>query len=205
MARRNRAEALCFQPREVWPVKCCDWKFQRVCIRIAQLRGGIVKTLTSRSYVPVLVLLAFACLPVAAHADGITFEDKPIDSFSFGTGDTFTVVMDGTDALIYEKELIAGTPLAELFLEIVKTVDGVTTDDLLTFTNDTVVNFQFTDTTELTADVTFDYRKLTISETVTGGGDGNGGGTTAPEPSSVALLASGLLGLVGFGRKKLRS
>jgi hypothetical protein len=204
MARPNRSDALCFHPRGVWPVKCCVLNFERVCIRIPHLRGGIVRTLSSRVYVPVLVLLTLACLPVVTHADGITFEGKPIDSFSFGTGDSFTVAVDGSDGLIYEKELVGGTKLASLLLDVVKTVDGITTEDVLTFTNDTVSKVQFTDTSELVADVTFNYEKLTIAETVTGG-DGNGGNTTAPEPASVALLASGLLGLVGFGRKKPRS
>jgi hypothetical protein len=174
--------------------------------------GGIVKTLTSRAYIPALVLLSLACLPMAAHADSITLDGAPVESLSFATTvsnvsgltvKTFTVVMDGTDALPYKTDLMLGTKFDTLTLDEISTIDGTTTEDVLEFTDDTVDKFQFTDPDELTADVTFDYDKVTIMESIVGSGDGNGGGNTVPEPSSTALLASGLLGMVGFSRKKL--
>jgi hypothetical protein len=45
--------------------------------------------------------------------------------------------------------------------------------------------------------VTFSYGEVKVTE--------GSGGTTVPESSSVALLASGLLGLIGLGRRKLSS
>jgi hypothetical protein len=53
-----------------------------------------------------------------------------------------------------------------------------------------------------TVDVTFTYTQFKIIKEGSGGGDGSGG-NTVPEPSSVGLLASGLLGLIDFARKKL--
>jgi len=160
-----------------------------------------VKTLTSRAYIPSLVLLALACLPVAAHADTLTLDGAPVISLSFGT-DTFTVLMDSTDAAPYLADDMLGTKIDLLTLGEVSTVDGITTEDVLEFKDDVVAKFQYPNSDGLTADVTFDYDKFTIS-TETSGGDGSGGGNTVPEPSSAALLASGLLGMVGFGRKKL--
>jgi hypothetical protein len=162
-----------------------------------------MRTLTSRLYIPALVLLALACLPVATHADSITLEGIPIESVSFdNSAKTFTVVMDGTDALVYLEEFKAGTTLTSLFLDEIHTVDGTTTEDVIEFDRDTVSKFDFTDPDEITADVTFNYGKFTLTETIVGDG-GSGDGNTVPEPTSAALLASGLLGLVGFGRKRI--
>ncbi len=164
-----------------------------------------MRALTSSARISALVLVALACLPVAARADSITLEGVPVQSVSFdNSAKTFTVVMDGTDALVYETEYTAGTKLETLFLDEIGTVDGITTEDVLEFTHDVVAKFQFTDSGELTADVTFSYEKLTLTETTSGEGSG-GGENTVPEPSSAVLMAFGLLGLVGFGRKQLFS
>ncbi len=159
-----------------------------------------MKTLTGRGYIPVLVLLALACLPVAAHADTFTLDGAPVDSISFGMTDTFSVVMASTDAAPYLTDYTMGTKIDLLTLDEVVTVDGATTEDVLEFADDVVQKYNYvTGTDEASSDVTFAYKKLTSMEDV--GGNGN----TVPEPSSAALLASGLLGLVGLGRKKLFS
>lgn len=159
------------------------------------------------SPVPVLILLALACLPVATHADTLTLDGTPIESVSFdATAKTFSVQMAGTDGLQYETDAMLGTQIDLLTLDEFATVDGTTTENVLEFARDVVQSFHFTGSDMLTSDVTFHYEALKIREgIVVGGDDGGGGGSPVPEPSSVALLASGLLGLIGFDRKKLRS
>ncbi|HEY4949075.1 MAG TPA: PEP-CTERM sorting domain-containing protein [Candidatus Acidoferrales bacterium] len=157
-------------------------------------------TLGMLSRVPVLVLLALACLPVATRADSFTLNGASIDSFSFGATKTFSVQMATADALQYETDAMLGTRIHLLTLDEFVTVDGTPTENVLEFAGDVVQSFHFvTGTDMLTSDVTFHY---TESKIIT---EASGGGTTAPEPSSVALLAFGLLGLIGFGRKKQAS
>ncbi len=153
------------------------------------------------SPVPLLILLALGCSPVATHADTHTLDGTPIESVSFdATAKTFSVQMAGTDGLQYETDARLGTQIPLLTLDEFATVDGTTTETVLEFANDVVKSFDFTNSDMLTSDVTFHYEALKIREGIV-----VGGGNTVPEPSSVALLASGLLGLIGFGRKKLRS
>ena len=84
-------------------------------------------------------------------------------------------------------------------------VDGTQTlDREIDFLKDIVKSFQFvTGSDKQLVDVTFSYTKFEIIPGDGSGGGGGDGGNTVPEPSSVALLSSGLLlGLIGFGRKK---
>jgi hypothetical protein len=179
-----------------------------------------MKTLTSRPYIPALTLLALACLPTAARADTFTLDGAPIVSLSFGTvvtvsgttAKTFTVEMATTDAAPYLTDIMLGTKIDLLTLDEFITVDGTTTENALDFADDIVEKYQYTPGTDmLSSDVTFTYEKLTIMDDVGGGsgnggsGNGNGGdgnGNGVPEPSSAALLASGLLGLIGLSRKR---
>ncbi len=171
--------------------------------RSAGQGGGIVRTLTRRGYISVLVLSALACLSAAARADTFTLDGAPIDSYSFGTTKTFTVEMATTDAATYYTDIMLGTKIDLLTLDESITAGGTTTEDVLEFTDDVVQKYVYvTSTDEASSDVTFAFEKLTITESTSGNGSG-GGGNTVPEPSSAALLASGLLGMVGFGRKKL--
>ena len=158
-----------------------------------------MKTLQSRLYIPALVLVAFASLPVAAHADSISLDNAPVTSVSFGTSDTFTVVMDSTDAAQYLVDVMQGTKIDLLTLDEFITVDGTTTENVLEFAEDVVEKYQFTDAGKLTSDVTFSYKKFMITEGIPVSG---GSGNTVPEPSSAALLMSSLLGLLALGRKK---
>jgi hypothetical protein len=186
-----------------------------------------MKTLTSRPYIPALTLLALACLPTAASADTFTLDGAPIVSLSFGTvvtvsgttAKTFTVEMATTDAAPYFTDIMLGTKIDLLTLDEFITVDGTTTENVLDFADDVVEKYQYTPGTDmLSSDVTFTYEKLTIMDDVGGsggsGGNGNGNGNSGsgngnsgsgngvPEPSSAALLASGLLGLIGLSRKR---
>jgi hypothetical protein len=172
-----------------------------------------MKILTSRAHIPALVLLALACLPVATRADTFTLDGAPVVSLSFGTvvtvsgttEKTFTVEMATADAALYYTDIMLGTKIDLLTLdEFITAVDGTTTENALDFADDTVEKYNITPGTDmLSSDVTFTYEKLTIMDDVgSGNGNGNGNGNGVPEPSSAALLASGLLGLIGFARKK---
>jgi hypothetical protein len=134
-------------------------------------------------------------LPVAAHADSMSLDGAPVDSVLLGISNSFTVLMDATDAAPYLTDYTSGTKIDLVTLDEVVTVEGITTEDVLEFTTSSQ-NFNSC-SGDLTADVTFDYDKFTIST------ETSGGGNTVPEPSSASLLALGPLGVVGFGRKKL--
>lgn len=159
-----------------------------------------MKILTSRIYLPALVLLALACLPVAAHADSFTLDGAAVDSFSFGTTKTFTVEMATTDAAPYLTDVMLGTKIDLLTLDEFITAEGATTENVLEFADNVVQNYNYTSGSDkLLSDVTFSYEKVVVMQNV----GGNGSGNTVPEPSATVLLAFGLLGLVGFGHKKL--
>jgi hypothetical protein len=157
------------------------------------------------SPVPLLILLALGCSPVATRADTLTLDGASVESVSFDApAKTFSVQMATTDALQYKTDVMLGTKIDLLTLDEFATVDGTTTETVIEFARDVAQSFHFTDSDMLTSDVTFRYEELKITEGIVIGGSG-GGGNAVPEPSSVALLASGLLGLVSFGRQKHRS
>jgi hypothetical protein len=153
------------------------------------------------SPVCVLVLLGLACLPVATRADTFTLDGASIDSFAVNTNlNTLSVQMATADALPYQTDLIMGTKISALILDEFAIVDGILTlENEFEFRGDFVKSFQFeTGSDMLISNVTFTYGDVKS----TGAGGSGGDGTTMPEPSSMPLLASGLLGLIGFGRKK---
>jgi hypothetical protein len=166
-----------------------------MCLRALRLRN-------LRSSFPVVVLLAFASFPVATHADTFTLDGASIDSFSFNTTlKTFSVQMATADALPYKTDFTTDTKIPLLTLDEFVTVDGTPIENEIEFLGDFVKSFQFvTGSDMLTSNVTFTYGEVKVME-----GSGGGSGTPVPESSSVALLASGLFGLVGLGRKKLSS
>ena len=161
-----------------------------VCLRAVRVRHLL-------SSVPMLVLLALGCFPVATHADTFTLEGAPIDSFSFNTTlKTFSVQMATADALPYKTDFMNDTKIPLLTLDEFVTVDGTPVENEIELLADFVKSFQFvTGSDMLTSNVTFTYGELKVME-------GSGSGTPVPESSSVALLASGLFGLIGLGRKK---
>jgi hypothetical protein len=157
------------------------------------------------SPIPLLILLALGCSPVATHADTLTLDGASVESVSFdAAAKTFSVQMATTDALQYKTDAMLGTKIDLLTLDEFATVDGTTTETVIEFARDVVQTFQFTNSDMLTSDVTFRYEELKTTEGIVVGGGSGGGGNTVPEPSSVALLASGVLGLIGVGRKKHR-
>ena len=163
-----------------------------ICLRAVRVRHLL-------SSIPVVVLLVLASFPAVAHADTFTLDGAPIDSFSFDTATkTFSVQMATADALPYKTDIMMDTKIPLLTLDEFAIVDGILTlQNEIDFAGVFVKSFQFvTGSDMLTTDVTFSYAEVKVME---GGG---GSGTPVPEPSSVALLASGLLGLIGLGRKK---
>ncbi len=148
-------------------------------------------------------LAAFALLFVtllttaSARADTFTLDGAPIDSFSFNTTlKTFSVQMATADALPYKTDFMNDTKIPLLTLDEFVTVDGTPVENEIELLADFVKSFQFvTGSDMLTSNVTFTYGEIKVME--------GSGGTTVPESSSAALLGSGLLGLIGLGRKKL--
>jgi len=155
------------------------------------------------SPIPLLILLALGCSPVVTRADTLTLDGASVESVSFdAAAKTFSVQMATTDALQYKTDAMLGTKIDLLTLDEFATVDGTTTENVIEFARDVVQTFQFTNSDMLTSDVTFRYEELKTTEGIVVGGSG---GNTVPEPSSMALLVSSVLGLIGFGRNKLRS
>jgi PEP-CTERM motif len=170
-------------------------------------RSNLV-TLGKLSPVPILVLLALAFLPLATRADTFTLDGANVDSFSFNDNSnvkTLTVLMAASDAQQFLADLQQGTKIDLLTLDEFADVNGTETlENELEFEKDLVKSFQFVTGSDMQlVDVTFSYTKFEITKGGGSGGSGGDGGNNVPEPSSVALLASGLLGLIGFGRKKL--
>ena len=147
-------------------------------------------------------------MPAATRADTLTLDGANIDSFSFNSNSnvkTLSVVMAASDAQQFLTDLQQGTKIDLLALDEFSVVDGTQTlDREIDFLKDIVKSFQFvTGSNKQLVDVTFSYTKFEIIPGDGSGGGGGDGGNTVPEPSSVALLSSGLLlGLIGFGRKK---
>ena len=162
-----------------------------ICLRAVRVRHLL-------SSIPVVLLLVLASFPAVAHADTFTLDGAPIDSFSFDTATkTFSVQMATADALPYKTDIMMDTKIPLLTLDEFAIVDGILTlQNEIDFAGVFVKSFQFvTGSDMLTTDVTFSYEEVKVME-------GGGSGTPVPEPSSAALLASGLLGLMGLGRKK---
>jgi hypothetical protein len=164
-------------------------------------------TLRTLSPFPILVLLALACSPVATQADTFTLNGASIDSFSTNpTLRTLSVQMASADALSYLTDVLLGTEIPSLFLDEFTIVDGTQTlENEFEFRGDTVENYQYVSGSDmLTSDVTFLYGEVKSTGASGSGGTGGTGGddSPVPEPSSVILLASGLLGLIGFNRRK---
>ena len=152
------------------------------------------KTQITLSAFALLVATLLAASP--AHADTFTLDGASIDSFSFNTTlKTFSVQMATADALPYKTDLMMDTKIPLLTLDEFVTVDGTPIENEIEFFKDFVKSFQFVSGSDmLLSNVTFSYGEIKVME-------GIGGGTPIPESPSVALLGSGLLVLIGVGRK----
>ncbi len=151
-----------------------------------------MKTLTSKSYVLGLVLLALCAIPSSARADTYTLDGASIEGFSLDSGKSFVVDLPLGESWGYLLDELDGAKIPSLTIDDYKSIGGVETlVGSYTFTGDHVgfVFFDWGWWEGPQAYVVFDYS-----------GTGN---ASVPEPSGLALLATGLLGLVGIGRRKL--
>lgn len=150
-----------------------------------------MKTLTSKSYVLGLVLLALCAIPSSVRADTFTLNGAAIDGFSLDSGKSFVVDMPLGESFGWLADAFDGAKISTLTVDDFKDIGGVSTlVGTYTFTGDKV-GFYFVDWDwdGFKANVLFDYT--------------NTGNTAVPEPSGLALLATGLLALVGIGRRRL--
>jgi hypothetical protein len=156
------------------------------------LDWSTMKTLTSTSYVLGLVLLALCAVPSSARADTYTLNGASIEGFSLDPGKSFIVDMPLGESWGWLIDELGGTKIPSLTIDDYKAIGGVSTlVGSYTFTGDHVgfVFFDWGWWEGPQANVVFDYSD-----------DGN---WTVPEPSGLALLATGLLALVGISRRKL--
>jgi hypothetical protein len=155
-----------------------------------------VKILAVRPYLLALAVLALGSLPMATRADSLTLNGATIDSFSQNTSkDTFTVALSASSASQYFWDETFGTKISSLTVDDFGSTHGgykLLSSDV--FTQDIVTSYQYQPGSFGTiVDVTFKYASDPKNN------------NTVPEPSSAALLATGLIGLIGLGRKKLFS
>ena len=151
-----------------------------------------MKALTSKSYVLGLVLLALCAIPSSARADTYTLNGASIEGFSLDPGKSFVVDVPLGESWDWLLDEWGGTKIPSLTIDDYKTIGGVSTlVGSYTFTDDHVgfVFFDWGWWEGPQAYVVFDYTGT--------------GYATVPEPSGLALLATGLLALVGIGRRKL--
>jgi hypothetical protein len=151
--------------------------------------------LAFRVLLPLIGLLIFGAMPRTACADTYTLDGYSIDSFTDddpSPGEfTITVVDGSTLSVMLHEDEVAGTSIS--LFTLVDTTTDVTTD----FNNDMVVY----DMGGSGAGTPEDTVHIAYGSETTVSGTGSGSGSNVPEPSSLAMLMVGLLGLA-VGRRK---
>jgi hypothetical protein len=150
-----------------------------------------MKALTSKSYVLGLVLLALFAIPSSARADTYTLNGASIEGFWLDSGKSFVVDMPLGESWGWLMDEWGGKDIPSLTIDDYKTIGGVETPvGSYNFTGDHVGFWFF--------DWGWDGPRVNVGFDYTGNGY-----ATVPEPSGLALLATGLLTLVGITRRKL--
>ena len=171
---------------------------------------------------PALVAFAIAVLPAVGHATSIASGAPLVSGTASGfpaAGSTFTVTITGSLAtLIIDTGTLTGGPGAFTFtggtLQVISSqghfLDGLTSGGLLDFgSNSFAINAGLVlHPPALTSGSTsFNFTLAENGTTVIGGTAGvnfQGSLTPIPEPTTVGLLGTGLIGLVGMARSKLK-
>ena len=146
----------------------------------------MTKGLAIKAVVLVLGLLLFAAMPRAASADSFTLDGVALDSFSLGSGNTFSATMQPVSLLtaLLAVDQPLGITIPNLFL------DDLTTGTTYDFKNDLVTSDGFGYVSgywlpQFTANVS--YGSVSV---------------VTPEPSALLLLALGIVALL-FVRKRV--
>jgi hypothetical protein len=142
-----------------------------------------MRSLAIKLGVLAVALLMFAALPRTAAADSYTLEGVSLDSFSLGSGDSFTASMP---LGLLSGLLALDEPLGLVIPDL--TVDDTTTGTVYDFKNDLVVGYDL-EFFPLAFASQIDYTSVSVA---------------TPEPSEIALLALGLFALA-LASKKLRA
>jgi hypothetical protein len=155
--------------------------------------------------------LLFAASTLVAHADSVVFDSQSGDSFNYGIDVT-------SSGLVFDAgQTITFTGLADVTGAFAdppfQFFDVTFTSTSVTFTNESGIGTTFTflgpriDNDVFTIDSTAPLGSITYTaETDNEGiltGSLEGPAAVTPEPSTLALFGTGILGLAGVARRKL--
>ena len=147
--------------------------------------------------------LLFAASTLVAHADSVVFDSQSGDSFNYGIDVTSSgLVFDGGQTITF-------TGLADVTGASAPTFDTAFTSTSVTFTsliNHTFLGpFIFFDLFTIDSTAPLGSITYTAQSTNEGSLTGSLDGPTSvtPEPSTLALFGTGILGLAGVARRKL--
>ena len=157
------------------------------------------------SLVPAALL--FAASTLACHADSVVFDSHSGDSFLYGADITSTSLSTNTGQTITFTGLAdvtgASTAFSDIFaVAFTSTSVTFTSNGDQFFAGPAIINNVFTiDSTAALGSIT--YTAETANEGILTGSIDGPAGTPIPEPSTLALFGTGLLGLAGVARRKL--
>lgn len=126
----------------------------------------------------------------------------PLSNFSFNDGvESFTLPSSTVD--YFAPYTDSSGDLTSFFLELVTSLPGSTPTNL--YTNDLIISYgpAFTGTVQTIAFEDRANQSTALAETLSNGTLTPTSVSTTPEPSSLALLATGALGIAGVLRKRM--